>query len=332
MSSLTVSVALATFNGCPFLKSQLESIAAQDRIPGEIVIGDDQSSDQTLETIETFSGRHPELTVRVQRNRERLGSSRNFEEIARRCSGDVIIFSDQDDIWLPGRISRALRVLENEPGLSFVFSDGHLIDEEGARLPGTLFSSVGFTPRERTKYRSGDALAVLLRHNVVTGAALAVRRTSLVRVLPFEPGWLHDYYMALTLEAMGRGAVLEEPLIAYRRHSSQQVGVAGNGALQAFVYAKRQDAAYCQNEAMKFRSLRERLAMLGISPKHPVVLHLHEKERFLEERKEMRTCLLKAPGLFLRALRRGAYERYALGWKQVAVDAIAMGISMTKRR
>ena len=328
---VSISVAMTTYNGARYVAAQLESIAAQTCRPDELVIGDDQSRDDTAAVVGAFAQRHPGMAVRFERNRERLGSTRNFEQVARRCRGDLVVFADQDDLWLPQRLARVAATFAANADASYVFSDGLLIDEDGDAVTGTLFSSVGFTSAEQAAYRNGDGLRVLLRHNDVTGAALAVRRADLIRTLPFEPGWIHDYFIAFLLEAMGRGICLAEPLIRYRCHRNQQVGVARQGLAQALAYARKQTAAYCRREAQNFQALRARLATRGLAPTHPLPATLDDKCRFIIQRARMRTEPLSAPGLLWRALRRGDYVRYGLGWRQAVVDLMAVALAVRAR-
>jgi glycosyltransferase involved in cell wall biosynthesis len=319
----TFSVAMTTYNGCPYVAEQLESIAAQTRPPDEIVIGDDGSSDATLDVVEAFARRHPRLRVRVQRNPERLGSNRNFEAVVQRCAGDIVVFSDQDDVWLPTRLQRVAEIFAARPEAGYVACDGQFIDGAGRPLPATLFSAVDFDREERERYREGDALRVLLRRNVITGAALAVRRELLLRALPFEPGWVHDYFLGFALEVLGRGVLLDDCLIRYRRHATQQMGVALPRVRELLAAARRQNALQCQRDAAKFRALQGRLAALGLPRSHWLLPALEEKAALCDRRARMRREPLHAPRLILRAWRSGDYARYGLGWKQGVVDAIA---------
>ena len=93
---------------------------------------------------------------------------------------------------------------------------------------------------------------------------MAVRRAAVQRILPFEPGWVHDYYIALALSALGHGTLLDDTLIKYRRHAGQQIGVAGGNLKAVLALARRQDAAHCRQEARKFERLRDRLLAAGL--------------------------------------------------------------------
>jgi hypothetical protein len=119
--------------------------------------------------------------------------------------------------------------------------------------------------------------------------------------------------------------VLDEPLIHYRRHSRQQIGFAGRGLKGLVALALRQNAAQSLQEARGFENLRTRLLALGVNPNLPFLDDLSGKARFLARRAEMCVCPRRAPLLMWQALREGSYRRYALGWKQVVLDLIALG-------
>src|SRR5579872_6862490 len=103
---MRISVALTTYNGERYLESQLESLVTQQRPPYELIVGDDGSTDRTLEILQRFAARAP-FAVQVTKNAERLGWQRNFAAVALRCAGDYVAFCDQDDVWRADKLARA---------------------------------------------------------------------------------------------------------------------------------------------------------------------------------------------------------------------------------
>src|ERR1019366_197610 len=93
-----ISVALCTYNGERFLSQQLASIGKQTRLPDELVVCDDSSTDRTVAIVREFAA-SVSFPVRVFENQRNLGSAANFERAIRLCDGDLIALSDQDDIW-----------------------------------------------------------------------------------------------------------------------------------------------------------------------------------------------------------------------------------------
>ena len=95
---------MCTYNGERFLAAQLASIAKQTRMPDELVVHDDKSSDHTVAILQEFA--HSALfPVRIIENPRNLGYAANFEAAIRNCDADLIALADQDDVC-PARISR----------------------------------------------------------------------------------------------------------------------------------------------------------------------------------------------------------------------------------
>ncbi len=118
-----ISVAICTYNGEKYLSEQLASIAAQTRLPDEMVVCDDCSSDATPDLVEEFARSAP-FPVRFFRNPINLRSTKNFEHAIALCDGDFIALCDQDDIWLPEKLARQLAILESDPSWEESFRCG----------------------------------------------------------------------------------------------------------------------------------------------------------------------------------------------------------------
>src|SRR5690606_37158197 len=115
-----VSVCMATRNGASFLKEQIESILPQLNRDDEIVISDDCSGDDTLTVIRTFQ----DSRIRLLESRSEEGITRNFEASLKASRGDFIFLADQDDVWLPGKVTRMKQALKN---YDLVMSDCRLV-------------------------------------------------------------------------------------------------------------------------------------------------------------------------------------------------------------
>ena len=94
-----VSVCMATYNGASFVSAQIESILAQLVDDDELVIVDDASTDDTVAVVESIG----DPRIRIIRQNVNQGYVRTFERALREATGDVLLLSDQDDLWLPGR-------------------------------------------------------------------------------------------------------------------------------------------------------------------------------------------------------------------------------------
>jgi len=225
--SVRVSVAICTRDGARYVEEQVHSILAQTRLPDEIVLSDDDSRDGTVaivrRVVEQHRGTVPELLVLA--NSPPLGVTRNFEQAMLACSGDLVALSDQDDVWHGNRIERQVAEFEAHPDLDLVFGDAVLVDEDGRALGHSLFEALGLRGVERSEFAGDNAFATLLRRNVVTGATVMVRRSAIVAAAPFPAAWVHDEWLALITAARGHLGMLDEPLIDYRQHGANQIGV-----------------------------------------------------------------------------------------------------------
>ncbi len=150
-----ISVALCTYNGERFLGRQLASMQQQTRLPDELVVCDDCSTDSTIEILNGFAASSP-FPVRITRNDQNLGFVANFERAIRLCEGNLIALSDQDDIWYPTRLERSLQEFTAHPELGLVFSDADVIDDRD-QLTGTrLWTNFGFNQKRKHRLLAGD--------------------------------------------------------------------------------------------------------------------------------------------------------------------------------
>lgn len=227
---LSVSVALCTYNGARFIREQIRSICRQSLPPREIVLSDDASSDGCVEialrTVDDCNRERPAnaVALRVLRNPAALRVTKNFEQAAMACEGDLIAFSDQDDAWRPDRLARMVAEFARRPDLLLLHTDARLVDAEGRPLGHSLFQALEVEPFELEGVHGGQAFDMLLRRNLVAGATAVFRRSLLADAAPFPVEWLHDEWLGIVAAAVGPVDLLEDELIDYRQHASNQVG------------------------------------------------------------------------------------------------------------
>jgi glycosyltransferase involved in cell wall biosynthesis len=221
-----ISVALCTYNGARFLPAQLESILAQTRQPDEVHVFDDCSTDNSVELLVRFAAQAA-FPVQIYRNAERKGSILNFEQAIRACSGTLIALSDQDDIWHPERLRRSEEALQQHPGAGAVFTDGLLIDEAGEPTGKRLWERFIFTPEDQRRLRAGDYIP-LARQRFITGATMMFRAQYLPWISPAKDGWHHDGWASSIVASFSGLCWLTEPLVRYRVHAGQQLGIEGH--------------------------------------------------------------------------------------------------------
>jgi glycosyltransferase involved in cell wall biosynthesis len=221
---LTCGVALCTYNGQKYLGQQLNSIVSQIQLPDSIVICDDCSSDKTWEILQAFAAASP-VPVKIVRNATRQGVVKNFETAVMLLESDIIFLCDQDDIWLPGRISAIATLFESAPETLLIFTDAVLVNEYAEDMGVSLFAELQISRWEDGSLGRGKAFEVLCRRNVITGATAAFRRSLLYATLPFPDVYLHDEWLGLVASAIGKVVKLSSPTIKYRQHGKNVVGV-----------------------------------------------------------------------------------------------------------
>jgi hypothetical protein len=230
---MRISVAMCTYNGAEFLPAQLASIAEQTRVPDEIVVCDDASTDDTRRVLESFA-RTSSIPVSLYFSDQNTGSLKNFERAIGLCTGDVIVLSDQDDVWRADKLQHLEQAFRNHPSAGLVFSDAELVDKDLHSLGKRMWDEVGFDAHKKKLLRTGKSLDVLITGWTVTGATLAFRSdyVKLALPIPTNIAMIHDGWIALTVAAVADVVFIEEPLIKYRQHERQQIGAPTRGPAQ----------------------------------------------------------------------------------------------------
>ncbi len=323
MSDLSISVAMCTFNGARFLGAQLESIAAQDRVPDELVVCDDGSSDGSAEIVNQFSGRST-FPVKLVINQKNLGSTRNFEQAISLSRGTIVALADQDDVWYKQKLSRIEDAFLRSSTIVAVFSDADLIDDASRALGGRLWPTFAFDSAKQNQFAQGHALKVLIRHPVVTGATMAFRKEYFHLAAPIPVDEVHDRWLSFLLAARGRFEIIPEPLMQYRRHERQQLGPGPMTLQEQTAQAASRGKDFYLLDIKRFQQLRSRL--LENQNAYPDAGHVQKeierKISHLRCRVQLpHTRVARIPKIFREAWN-GDYWRYSGGWRSIAKDII----------
>lgn len=224
---MKVSVALCSYNGEKFLAEQLKSIFQQSYAVDEIVICDDGSSDNTIKIINEFQSQHSGI-IRLFINEKNLGGRKNFEKAFSLCTGDVIFFSDQDDVWEQDKVKIIVKFFRENSECWGVASDASLIDGNGKNFDSSFWKSINFEFEDTTRLvKNGFCEYLLTCGNIVSGAMLAVRKEAKPYIYPFKfltEMW-HDEWIVIVLSSMDKFALIKDKLIKYRIHKEQQIGL-----------------------------------------------------------------------------------------------------------
>ena len=312
---------MCTYNGGRFLPEQLRSISAQKRPPDELVVCDDGSSDDTVSLLEEFS-RKATFPVRVIASSKNLGSTENFQKAISLCVGEVVALADQDDVWYPQKLERIEQHLLQFDRCIAVFSEADLIDDNSRSVGMTLWKTVGFDKGEQRRFREGDAVRVMIRRPVVTGATMAFRRKILDLLIPFPREVIHDRWMSLLLSTIGRIDLIPEALMQYRRHSGQQVGVGPRSMRDRLRHARVRGEELYRSEIEFFSRVQAHLRLYpsNFPTTESAVSEIARKLSHLELRLRLhRKEVSRVPNVFRELCNRG-YWRYSAGWESVAKD------------
>jgi glycosyltransferase involved in cell wall biosynthesis len=221
----TVHVLLATFRGERYLDEQLASIAAQTHTAWSLLISDDGSNDRTLEICHAFAARHPGHQVRVEAG-PRKHSTANFLHLVRTVDGfdeaDLFAFCDQDDVWLPEKLARAVAAIQAAP-----------LQEQQAALYGARtrlvdhrLTPIGISRLPVRPLGFGNALL----QNVASGNTM-VFNAALLRLLRcVDPAnaVLHDWTAYQAVTGCGGWMFFDPaPCLLYRQHDHNLIGSQG---------------------------------------------------------------------------------------------------------
>jgi glycosyltransferase involved in cell wall biosynthesis len=197
-----ISVCLASFNGAPYIREQIASILSQLGPGDELIVSDDGSSDGTPDIIRGLNDER----VRLLSGHERVGVVQNFERAILASVGEIIFLSDQDDVWLPGKVEACLATLKSN---ILVVTDCRVVDSDLRVTHDSFFVFRGSRP---------GILRNIFR-NTYLGCCMAFRRELLGAALPLPARVpMHDMWLGLVAETVGRVAFISTPYLLFRRH------------------------------------------------------------------------------------------------------------------
>ena len=313
---------MCTYNGARFLKEQLESIAGQTYLPLELVICDDGSDDESVRILQEFAHRAP-FPVRVHVNEKNLGLTQNFGLAIALCEGDIIALSDQDDVWIPEKISHLDAEFGRSEEIGLVFSDADLIDVRSRRTGKKLWETLGLEEEERAQLAKGRAIPELFSGSIVTGATMAFRRRFQGLILPIPDNLtvIHDGWIALLIIAVARISSVNLPLIQYRCHPGQRVGaLARRQAFAGVSNALRRSNPYVETMAIA-RSVHQRLLDKGGGFDSGTALtELQRRIAHLQVRTDLPPARMQRVQAVLRELLTLRYHNYSNGFRSAAKD------------
>jgi glycosyltransferase involved in cell wall biosynthesis len=229
-----VAILLCTFNGAPYLPLQLASFEAQDFADWRLIASDDGSEDDTWALLAEFQRKHGAGRVQLLRGPGK-GVFANFMSLIcdSALKSEFYALSDQDDIWAPDKLSRALSFLNKASAdLPSVYcSRVRMIDEQG--------TEIGLTPVCKKPPHFRNALV----QNIAIGNTMVFNEQT--RRLVMQAGAdvnaaVHDWWIYLATTAVG-GSVFYDPYpsVYYRLHARNLIGANNNRLLRGRMLLNR---------------------------------------------------------------------------------------------
>lgn len=244
-----VQVLLSAYNGEKYLAEQIESILHQDYKEVSLLIRDDGSTDHTLDIIRTYADKYENVAYYAGEN---LGVQQSFFHLMRNAdeTADYYAFSDQDDVWLPGKIRRAVELLEKQDrNLPLLYaSKTTLVDEQLNEIPMKIR-----TPEIVPDF--GNALV----ENICAGCTEIFNRKLLNLVNQKTPEYtiMHDWWLYLCASAFGKVIYDATSYILYRQHGNNEVGKSGSwqGELRTRIKNMKKSNGALRRQAAEFRRI-----------------------------------------------------------------------------
>lgn len=255
---------MTAYNGSKYIKQQLDSFACQTILPDEVVVCDDLSSDDTVDILEHYAQSAP-FNLKVYRNIENIGYTRNFEKALSLCTGDLIFLSDQDDVWYENKISAILDLNKKHLGIDVIINDAIYVDQN--LMPSAM------TVLEKVLNFSGK------KNDHIAGACTAItkRFKDFILPLPNTNCPAHDVYIHRWANLLSNKLVVPRVYQCWRIHGENNSISEMNHArkvslFQLFYKYKGIDtsSSYVKlaaefNEMMKLINMRKE-ALLTLSP------------------------------------------------------------------
>ena len=206
---MKISVCIATYNGEKYLKNQIDSIINELSLNDEIIVCDDQSVDETISFLENYN----DSRIKIFINATRLGHVRNFEKAISMATGEYVFLSDQDDVWIPGRVKKMMNCLVSNPSALMVASNFDLINEFEEktgefRLLGAVRGS-----------KLMQVIDIFLGRMPYYGCTFLFKKQFRGYFLPIPAGVeSHDIWMALVASSLGRVVNIPDATLMHRIH------------------------------------------------------------------------------------------------------------------
>lgn len=220
----TIGVVLSTFNGEEFLEEQLSSIINQTITPDQIIIVDDCSHDRSTLIAKKWKDKYQDK-IKIYNNILNNGYSKNFEKGISLCDTSFIALCDQDDIWLPEKIEKCIKALNENKNSMLCYHNADLIYENGKQI------GIDLNYLNDTKYPIdiNNAFNISINNfpiSLIRGFTITFRSELKKYIFPFpgERFCSHDWWITTISFLCFNPIYIDEKLVQYRMHKNQSSG------------------------------------------------------------------------------------------------------------
>lgn len=209
MGRSKVAVIMPCYNAGKFLARTIDSVLRQSYKNFHLVCGNDGSTDNTAQILESYSGR---ITAINHPDHGNHGQAATYNLCLKHIDSEYIAFIDSDDVWRADKLEKQVDVLDSQPETGFVYTNGNVIDGDDRILHPLLSNS------HREKNEVGD---ILLDCYIRTPSSVMVRSSIMQAAGEFRVGIIPDHDMWIRFRELTRFAYLEDRLTSYRVHDRQ---------------------------------------------------------------------------------------------------------------
>ena len=217
-----ISIAMTTYNGEQFVIKQLDSIRTQSLLPDEVIICDDNSSDNTYMLIDNYIKKWNLNNWIVKRNNSNLGWKKNFYRALSMVKGDYVFFADQDDIWEENKV----RIMVDEMKRNNIYvlcCTTSFIDSEDSPINISKYV-LPYSSRKKNTINE-NRINFKFIYSIMPGCTMLICKELINKLKPF---FLDDNFTDLPHDALfwkyatleRKAFVLNDDLIRYRIHTN----------------------------------------------------------------------------------------------------------------
>lgn len=203
-----VSVVMCTYNGACYIREQLDSILNQTYPIYELIVQDDCSTDGTVEIVEEYQTKYPQVSIKIYVNEKNSGFNRNFLTAIQKAEGEYIAIADQDDIWYEYKIEKQIMIIGDKDLCCSAYHVGENYSDSTKHLLSPLFNA------ER-----------LIFVNTIPGHTMLIRRSFFMQLNNLSEHIYYDWWLAVFASLNNSIVKVELALSWHRIHGKSAIGM-----------------------------------------------------------------------------------------------------------